>query len=140
MSLIDTARDALKDLPVSDIVRERLSLALDRLLDAESKIEALQAEKGSLHGQLERERTDHQKTQQELQALRDTWREEIRIHRGIEFRCGNRTAGKWAAFCPKCHMPASNIEGFVDVSCSDGTCKWHVKLNNVPLSKVIGEL
>ena len=55
MSLIDTARDALKDLPVSDIVRERLSLALDRLLDAESKIEALQAEKGSLHGQLERE-------------------------------------------------------------------------------------
>ena len=70
----------------------------------------------------------------------DSWREEIRIHRGIEFRCGNRTAGKWAAFCPKCHMPASNIEGFVDVSCSDGTCKWHVKLNNVPLSKVIGEL
>ena len=82
MSLIDTARDALKDLPVSDIVRERLSLALDRLLDAESKIEALQSEKGSLHGQLERERTDHQKTQQELQALRDTWREEIRFSSG----------------------------------------------------------
>jgi hypothetical protein len=140
MSLIDTARDALKDLPVSDIVRERLSLALDRLSDAESKIEALQAEKGSLHGQLERERTDHQKTQQELQALRDTWREEIRIHRGIEFRHGNRTADEWAAFCPKCHMPGSNFEGNLDVSCSDGACKWHVRLNNVPLSQVIEEL
>jgi hypothetical protein len=39
MSLIDTARDALKDLPISDIVRERLSLALDRAPLSAARIE-----------------------------------------------------------------------------------------------------
>lgn len=32
--------------------------------------------------------------------------DEVRLHKGIEFRRGNKTGGKWQAFCPKCHLPA----------------------------------
>ncbi|MBI2812921.1 MAG: hypothetical protein HYX71_01395 [Opitutae bacterium] len=39
MGLLETARDALKDLPVSDILRERLSLALDQATASEKKID-----------------------------------------------------------------------------------------------------
>jgi hypothetical protein len=132
MSLIDTARDALKDLPISDIVRERLSLALDRLSDAEAKIEALQTEKGSLHAQLDRERLDHKQTQVELQRLRDEHSEEIRIHTGIEFRRGKRTGGVWIPFCPICHSPADLTSGVV--GCANSKCKWQIlyAANQVP--------
>ena len=123
MSIIDTARDALKDLPISDIVRERLSLAIDRLSDAEAKIDILQSEKGSLQAHLERERLDHQKTQQELQRLKDEYSEEVRINNAIEFRRGNRTGGKWAAFCPKCHLPAVPRSDGGWLFCM-GSCGW----------------
>jgi hypothetical protein len=49
MSIIDVARDALKEIPMADILRERLSLGLDQSADAERKLAALQAEKGALN-------------------------------------------------------------------------------------------
>lgn len=143
MSLISTARDALKDLPVSDIVRERLSLALDRLAEAEAKIETLQSEKGSLQSQLERERLDHQQTRQELQRLKDEHAEEIRIHRTIEFRRGKRTGGKWMAFCPKCHLPVAeqHENGEPELYCIQkyDDCGWRV-YPKMPLDRIAREL
>ncbi|MBI2812918.1 MAG: hypothetical protein HYX71_01380 [Opitutae bacterium] len=44
MGLLETARDALKDLPVSDILRERLSLALDQATASEKKIDEEEAD------------------------------------------------------------------------------------------------
>ena len=122
MSLLEVARDTLKDLPISDIVRERLSLALDRFADAEAKIEVLQAETGGLKAQLERERLDHKQTQQELQRLKDEHAEEIRVHGNVEFRRGKRTGGVWVAFCPVCHTLADLSTG--GVCCADSKCGW----------------
>ena len=124
MSLLDIARDTLKDLPVSDIVRERLSLAFNRLADAEAKIDALQSQNGSFQAQLERERLDHKQTREELRRLKDEYSEEIRIHKksGVEFRRGKRTGGEWIPFCPSCHSPAASPREDYQLRCQSRTC------------------
>lgn len=141
MSLIDVARDTLKDLPVSDLIRGRLSLALDRLAESDAKIEILQSENAALKVELERERLDHQKTQQDLQRLKDDTFEEIRIHRSIEFRRSNRTGGKWMAFCPNCHMPAGDGKGIGGRPLAYCTmnCGWSV-YPPMSVAKIIPEL
>lgn len=138
MSLLETARDALKELPLSDIVRERLSLALDRLAEAESKIEVLQTENGSLKSQFERERLDHHQTREEVERLKQQLAEEVRFHRGVEFHRGKRTGGKWVAFCPICHAPAEGNVSFV--TCPNPKCKWMVTIYPTPFSQVLEEL
>ena len=126
---------------MSDIVRERLSLALDRFSDAESKIEALQVQVGGLASQLDRERLDHQKTQKELQRLNDEHAEEVRIHRAVEFRRGSRTGGKWTVFCPKCHMPAAMpMEHDAYPLCSDGSCHWSSDITRHEVERFISQL
>lgn len=61
----------------------------------------------------------------ELKAkLAKSQSEDIRIEEGIEFRKGERTSGRWKPFCPKCHMPASQINDF-DIVCS-AECGWSV--------------
>ncbi len=138
MSIIDTARDALKNLPISDIVRERLSLALDRLAEAEAKIDTLQLQNGSLQAQIERERLDHKQTREELQRLKDEHAEEVRIHKGFEFRRGKRTGGVWMAFCPTCHLPADTTTGVV--RCANTKCGWTPLLSDKQLREWIAEL
>lgn len=126
MGFIDIARDTLRELPMSDIVRERLSLALDRLAESESKVEVLQSEKANFQAQLEIERLNHSKTQQELQRLKDEHAEEIRVHSGVEFRRGKRTGGVWSPFCPVCHAPGDMSTGLL--RCAHPKCGWSVLL------------
>ena len=64
--------------------------------------------------------------------------EEIRIHRAIEFRRGARTGGKWAAFCPKCHMPALEYADHTWIQCSTG-CGWGAPIE-VSLESFISQL
>ncbi len=135
MSLLTTARDALKELPLSDIVRERLSLALDRLAEAEAKIEALQAENAelkaenrSLRAELEGVRRDHQQDKKELRRIQDEHAEEVRVHGGVEFRRGKRTGGGWVPFCPACHLPADLSLGII--RCAGAGCGWQVLLSD----------
>jgi len=91
MSLIETACDALKNIPMSDILRERLSMTIDQLAISEAKIEVLQRENGKLASRLDQEQFDHNQTKQELQALRDFHAETIRFVHGIEFKKGVRS-------------------------------------------------
>lgn len=125
MGLIEATRDALKDIPISEVLRERVSLALDRLAESEAKIESLQSENGGVKAQLERERTDHEQTKKELQRLQELMHEEIRFVHAVEFRKGTRTGGVWMPFCPKCHLPI-NLPGDADVPyCTNrGGCGW----------------
>ena len=138
MSILDIARDTLKDLPISDVLRERFSLALDRLAEAEAKIEVLQSENAVLKSQLEREHVDHQKTQEELERLRKFHEEEVRISQAIEFRRGKRTGNQWVAFCPKCHLPASLQ--FENPTCSNTDCNWNGDIQSHAISQIIARL
>jgi len=139
MSLLDIARDTLKDLPVSDILRERLSLALDLAAQAEIKHEETKAKLARSEASLERERLDHKQTREQLQRLQEEHSEEIRIHgSGVEFRRGKRTGGKWLPFCPKCHLPATG-EGIV--SCPDKKkCCWFIGVGKKRTAEMIAEL
>jgi len=106
MGMLEVARDTLKDLPISDVIRERLSLALDRLAEAEAKIESLHTEIGGLKAQ-------------------ELLREEVRVVFDGEFRKGVRTGGQWLPFCPKCHLPlAYATEANRYAYCSDQKCGW----------------
>lgn len=129
MGIVDVARDALKEIPLSEVLRERVSLALDRLSDAEKKIELLQTENGGLKAQLEREQVDHAQTKQKLQQLEEILKEEVRFVSDIEFRKGTRTGGIWKPFCPKCHLPVVIPEmPHYPALCSDRKCGWESAL------------
>ncbi len=139
MTLIDIARDTLKELPISDVLRERLSLAFDFSAQLEAKIEVLQSQNAELKAQLEIERVNHQKCQQELGRLRKEHEEEVRIFHAIEFRRGKRTGNQWVAFCPRCHMPAS-FERSSRPMCSDPRCDWGGDIDCKELSNIIKQL
>jgi len=131
MSLLDVARDALKDIPISEIIRERLSLALDQCADAQRQVEGFKADNARLQAKLEIVTSERDEAREELQRLKDEHSEEVRILRMVEFRRGKRTGGKWQAFCPKCHLPAgegtSNSQRFAVCS---GTCGWNVDITS----------
>ncbi len=139
MSIIDIARDALKEIPMADVLRERLSLAFDYSAQQESKIEVLQTEKADFKARLEIERVNHQKTQQELERLRKEHEEAVRIFHAIEFRRGKRTGNEWVAFCPKCHLPAS-LQRSETLMCSDYNCSWTSDVETGNLSNIIKQL
>lgn len=122
MSILDLAKDALKEIPMSDLLRERLSLALDQLQCAEAKLDELKAENAKLQALLEIERVNSIKVQQELQQLKEEHVEEIRIEQGVEFKRGKRTGGKWIPFCPSCHTAADTSTGLLH--CAVPKCGW----------------
>ena len=70
--------------------------------------------------------------------LAEAQAEEVRIHRAIEFRRGARTGSQWAAFCPKCHMPAIPYADQTMIECST-TCGWMAPLGR-SLESFISEL
>ena len=106
MSLIDLARDTLKEIPMADILRERLSLALDQFAESVRQNAKLQGEIGSLHTRLQNAEIDRDKAQQELKRLQKEHEEEMVIHKLLEFRRGKRTRNRWVPFCSVCHAPA----------------------------------
>jgi len=125
VGLIDVAKDTLKDLPISEVLRERLSLALEQSAVFERQVGELQAEKGGLQAQLEREHADHEATKKKLKNLEETLREETRFVHDVEFKRGTRTGNEWKPFCPKCHLPLA-VPNRADwpFTCSDGECGW----------------
>ena len=124
MGLYEAAKDALKDIPMADVIRERISLALERLAEAEAQIATLQTEKGGLEAQIGRERTDHEETKKELQTLKERFQEDVRFIHGVEFRRGTRTGDIWLPFCPKCHLPISFSDQRAVPYCNDAACGW----------------
>ncbi len=84
MGLLETARDALKDLPVSDVLRERLSLALDQATAAEKKIEAMRDENAELKAEIKIARADAEKKSAELEARQEGVRS-CTLYSGIVF-------------------------------------------------------
>ena len=138
MGLVDIAKEALKEIPLSEVLRERISLALDRLAEAEKKIEALQTENGGLKAQFEREHIDHQETKSELHRLKDEHVEEVLVAHDVEFRRGARTGGKWRPFCPKCHLPIGVIVWSARMPyCNDeSNCGW---VSNISAFEVLQE-
>jgi multidrug resistance efflux pump len=91
MSLVSVAREALKELPLSDIVRDRFNLALDQLTACERKTTELQLQIGRLHAQKERAEADLKECQAAYERLKELHMEEVQIQCTVELRKGERT-------------------------------------------------
>ena len=114
---------AIKD--IFDLVKELESHAKEkRDIDLVHKIQSLALSVQSDYANVvERDIGLVQENAELKRKLEDLQSEEIRIHpTGIEFRRGKRTDGKWAAFCPVCHLPADTTTGFV--KCPNSKCGW----------------
>jgi hypothetical protein len=111
------------------IMEKRLVLKDDENLQLKAKISDLEAKI---------------KTFEVSQQKQNVEAEEIRLHKGIEFRRGSKTSGKWAAFCPKCQLPAQQVYRTVFdktnrvVTCS-ASCGWKIYMQE-NLDSLISEL
>jgi len=138
MSIFDSIEKLITEHGSAAILTQQLSFAKDQFTDLERKVSDLQTQVGRLDAQLERERADHKQAREELQRLKDEHAEEVVIHRAIEFRRGKRTRGQWAAFCPKCHMPAMANEDF-NAGCTAG-CGWSCDVSEHELARILAQL
>jgi len=86
MSIVDTTRKALTEIPVSDILRERLSLALDYASDSERKVSDLQTQVGKLQATLEAVQVRCGDQSDEIERLKKQLEEDVFISHGVEFR------------------------------------------------------
>jgi hypothetical protein len=136
---------AIKDIVA--LVKDLESRAKDpRDLEAIHKIQALVFSlQTQLSDVLERDVGLMEENTQLKRQLADTKTEEIRVFRGIEFRRGERTRGKWMPFCPKCHMPsqyssAVSPSGFPSpaIVCS-AHCGWYV-FEGLKVADIISEM
>jgi hypothetical protein len=101
MGAIKDIVDLAKDLETS--VKDR------RDMETIHKIQALAFSLQAYHADIvERDVGLMQENADLKRQLAESQAEDIRIHRGIEFRRGKRTGDKWLGFCPKCHMPAQD--------------------------------
>lgn len=129
MTIIDAARSALIGLPISDILRERLSLSIEYAADLERQAATCHTKNGQLHAELEAVTLDRNEHREKYDRLQKEHEEETSIYRSIEFRRGNRTNGKWLPFCPVCHMPVTTTFRDRYAICS-GSCGWQSGIEN----------
>jgi hypothetical protein len=122
MGAIKDIVDLAKDLEAS--VKDR------RDMETIHKIQALAFSLQAHHADIvERDVGLMQENADLKRQLAESQAEDIRIHKGIEFRKGKRTGDRWMGFCPKCHMPAEDAwlthnRGKI-VQCS-ARCGWQV--------------
>ena len=132
MGLYESAKDALKEIPMADVIRERLSLALDRLAEADVDHRARDrvAERPAVESYARRDRDDGVRHGQwERGHARAPCRRRgcpswPRCESG---NCGNRfarTGESWLPFCPKCHLPISFSDHRTMPYCNDAACGW----------------
>src|ERR1041385_3333500 len=86
MSIFDSIEKLITEHGSAAILQQQLSVARDQFSELERKVSDLQTGIGRLEAQLEREHLDHQNARDELQRLKELHAEDIRVHRGIEFR------------------------------------------------------
>lgn len=140
LAVFDRAKKALSEIQISEVLRERLSFAIEQGTVTEKQIVQLRQDLSETKAELTMAKLEAQKRDQELEALREAMKEDVVIHRTVEFRRGRRTDFEWQAFCPKCHLPAMAIEAGYYLQCSDGDCKFVSRLLVDELQSAIGQL
>ncbi len=137
---------AIKD--IVDLTKDLETRAKERRdIDLIHKIQSLAFSLQSQHADvIERDVRLMEENSELKRQLAESQAEDIRIHKGIEFRNGKRTGGKWMGFCPKCHMPAEDAwiprpRGSEKVVQCSARCDWQVfmKLNLDAIAEEVGK-
>lgn len=124
MGIISDIRDALKEIPLSDILRERLTTA-------ERAIEELEKENINLKKENTRLKKHNNELTEELAKLRVN-REEFVEARGAFFK--RKPAGGYyeTVYCPSCKMPLSSFGGDFPYCCDRCSVNLDFFLKDIP--------
>lgn len=124
MGIISDIREALKEIPLSDILRERLTTAV-------RTIEQLEKENVNLKQENARLKEQNNKIVEQLEQFRIS-RDEFVEARGALFKRKPGGGYHEAVYCPRCKMPLSSFGGDFPYSCD--RCKIHLdfSLSDVP--------
>jgi hypothetical protein len=141
MGWLEQLRKTLIDATVSEVVRERMSLAIDRLEDSDTKIAALHTQVGNLEARLEQATIDRDQIRDEYERLKKEHEDTVCFDRGIEFRRGKTTRDRWSPFCPVCHKPITSDSLSSVVYCAaTKTCKSIINVSPDDLETLLGDL
>lgn len=129
MGLLQELQNLITEHGSASILRERLSLFVDKVSELEKKNRALQESLSSLHV----ENAQLRKQLEEKAAL-----EKFTEHRGALFK--RKASGGYdnCVFCPSCHMPMFSLEGVTPFHC--GKCGTTLNFCGDDLREVLSEL
>jgi hypothetical protein len=130
MGIISDIREALKEIPLSDILRERLTTA-------EQTIEQLEKENINLKEQHRNALEKINKLEKDLMAFRSAKTEFVE-ERGALFKRRPEGGYHKAVFCPKCRMPMGSMEGVLPYACDK--CKIVLDFTGDDLPEILREL
>ena len=143
MGFFSDLRTSIVSVMTAEVMQSKLELAAMRGEQLESEKLALEKKMAVLEFQLaECQRQSHQ-DRTELEGLKRSLEETVRIARGIEFRRGLRTGNTWQAFCSVCHAPAVSERVGPDrtnLACSSGICQWFTDVRPSDLPGLISTL
>ena len=142
MSFFDLAKDALKEIPMADIMRARLELAFDQSALQEKQMSTLRDENAELKAELKIAQRDVEKKSAEFEALKKEHEEEVVVLDAVKFRRGKRTLSRWMPFCPVCDLPLDvDRERRSPVQClGSRKCDWYYQHSYDRYLRAVGEL
>ena len=138
MSIFDTAKETLKEIQLSDVMRARLEFAFDQSATLEKQVSTISAEKAQLQAELKIAKEQVEENEAKLHSLEEKYSEVIRIHNGIEFRKGIRTNNNWVACCPKCSLPVDTKRQYMQ--CADQKCGWVTLVGTCEIRSLIKQI
>jgi hypothetical protein len=115
----------LTDLTIKLLEMKEAQRFATEIIKIQALVASLQAEHAEI---MDRDFKLREENSDLKRKLEEATAEDVRIYHGVELRKGKRTSGKWAAFCPKCHMPAES-SGVAAAQCSV-CCGWSANLPN----------
>ena len=130
MGIVSEIRNILKEIPLSDILREKLSIA-------ERAIEQLEKENIELKKQNSNLLERANKYEKQLASFRAP-KEEFIEERGALFKRRPEGGYHKAVFCLKCRMPMMSMERVIPYSCE--RCKIAVDFTGDELPDILKEL
>lgn len=143
MGFFSDLRSSIVSVMTAEVMQSKLELAAMRGEQLESEKLALEKRVAVLEFQLTESQQNAHRARTELEALKLSLEETVRIAHGIEFRRGPRTGSIWQAFCSVCHAPVVTERVGPDhtcLSCSSGKCQWFTDVSPPDLPGLISTL
>jgi len=130
MSIISDIREILREIPLSDILREKLSIA-------ERSIEQLEKENIDLKNQYRTVLDKINELEKELSAFRSR-KDDFIEERGALFKRRPEGGYHEAVFCPKCRMPMVSVGQMLPYTC--GRCNISVDFTRRDFRRIFNQL
>jgi hypothetical protein len=141
MGLIAATKDTLANALSTEVMKQRLAFAEDKLKTLEGENLELERQNAVLEAKLSEAQSHIEELRQQAETLEAAQKEPIVIASTVEFRRSERTRHQWLPFCPVCHAPAGHggdPSNFL--ICSHRSCAWMADISHRELPSIIAGL